>query len=421
MPWCGWTPAVSGPRRPGGRGPGRPVGAAPFAGVENVVAVRAPRPRPPLDLRQGLLRRAGGRARPGPVPGRAPPPPTRVSARSWGEAGRNQPLRPAGDHPRRRGITTELLEQLAPFRVEATVVRRHGRSVARGGPDRAGRRARRGAPGRAGGVPGSGPHPRDDRHHRRRPSSTSWTRRPGWSTWPGGGHVDTDALVAALDAGSIAGAALDVTDPEPLPDGHPLWGLANCIITPHTADTIEMVMPLLAERIRTNVAAVRRRRGAGRRGGPRRRLLARPARSWWWAAPERSRRKPSAGRRETLSRTGLGRERRATPVCVFMTTFSSLGKSDGSRVILIRFGEPVARFTFQRLARVRRRRCPYLRLRLPGPTAGGTGGTFDPQPPGRASGPQPRVGYPGPARSAVARRSGPRAWWAVRGCHTRPP
>ncbi len=69
-----------------------------------------------------------------------------------------------------------------------------------------------------------------------------------------GGHVDTDALVDALREGAIAGAALDVTDPEPLPDGHTLWELSNCIITPHTADTIEMVLPLLAERIRTNVA-----------------------------------------------------------------------------------------------------------------------------------------------------------------------
>jgi phosphoglycerate dehydrogenase-like enzyme len=68
-----------------------------------------------------------------------------------------------------------------------------------------------------------------------------------------GRHVDTDALVGALDRGSIAGAALDVTDPEPLPDGHPLWSVPNCIITPHTADTPEMVRPLLAERIRTNV------------------------------------------------------------------------------------------------------------------------------------------------------------------------
>ena len=65
-----------------------------------------------------------------------------------------------------------------------------------------------------------------------------------------GGHLDTDALVEALRQETIAGAALDVTDPEPLPEGHALWDLTNCIITPHTADTIEMVLPLLAERIR---------------------------------------------------------------------------------------------------------------------------------------------------------------------------
>ena len=70
-----------------------------------------------------------------------------------------------------------------------------------------------------------------------------------------GRHVQTDALVAALDAGTIAGAALDVTDPEPLPDGHPLWGHPRCIITPHTADTEEMTIPLLAARVRANVAS----------------------------------------------------------------------------------------------------------------------------------------------------------------------
>ena len=69
-----------------------------------------------------------------------------------------------------------------------------------------------------------------------------------------GRHVDTGALVAALRNGAIGGAALDVTDPEPLPDGHPLWRLENCIITPHTADTPEMVERLLARRIQDNVA-----------------------------------------------------------------------------------------------------------------------------------------------------------------------
>jgi phosphoglycerate dehydrogenase-like enzyme len=50
-----------------------------------------------------------------------------------------------------------------------------------------------------------------------------------------GGAIDTDALVSALRAGRIGGAGLDVTDPEPLPDGHPLWSMDNVIITPHTA------------------------------------------------------------------------------------------------------------------------------------------------------------------------------------------
>jgi len=46
--------------------------------------------------------------------------------------------------------------------------------------------------------------------------------------------VDTDALVAALNSGRIR-AALDVTDPEPLPEGHPLWNCPNLLLTPHVA------------------------------------------------------------------------------------------------------------------------------------------------------------------------------------------
>jgi phosphoglycerate dehydrogenase-like enzyme len=65
--------------------------------------------------------------------------------------------------------------------------------------------------------------------------------------------VDTAALLAELRSGRLR-AALDVTDPEPLPDGHPLWDFERCIITPHTADTMEMIVPLLAHRIRDNVA-----------------------------------------------------------------------------------------------------------------------------------------------------------------------
>jgi phosphoglycerate dehydrogenase-like enzyme len=68
-----------------------------------------------------------------------------------------------------------------------------------------------------------------------------------------GRHVVTEDLVVALHEGEIGGAGLDVTDPEPLPPGHPLWSLPNCIITPHVGNTPEMAVPLLAERIVTNV------------------------------------------------------------------------------------------------------------------------------------------------------------------------
>lgn len=68
-----------------------------------------------------------------------------------------------------------------------------------------------------------------------------------------GEHVVTEDLVTALRGDIIGGAGLDVTDPEPLPAGHPLWSLPNCLITPHTANTEDMAIPLLSERITENV------------------------------------------------------------------------------------------------------------------------------------------------------------------------
>lgn len=68
-----------------------------------------------------------------------------------------------------------------------------------------------------------------------------------------GKHIVTADLVWALQNNAIGGAALDVTDPEPLPEDHPLWRLPNCIITPHIGNTPEMAIPLLSERISENV------------------------------------------------------------------------------------------------------------------------------------------------------------------------
>jgi D-2-hydroxyacid dehydrogenase (NADP+) len=59
--------------------------------------------------------------------------------------------------------------------------------------------------------------------------------------------TDTNALVKALDEGRLAGAGLDVTDPEPLPKGHPLWKFPNVVITPHTSGGSDN----LASRMRT--------------------------------------------------------------------------------------------------------------------------------------------------------------------------
>src|SRR5919108_1984081 len=69
-----------------------------------------------------------------------------------------------------------------------------------------------------------------------------------------GSLVDTDALVSALAAGAIGGAALDVTDPEPLPDDHPLWREPRALITPHVANPPVTLRRYLAEHVRANVA-----------------------------------------------------------------------------------------------------------------------------------------------------------------------
>jgi phosphoglycerate dehydrogenase-like enzyme len=176
----------------------------------------------------------------------------RITARSWGEqAGTSlydQPVTILGAG----GITASLLGLLAPMRVAATVVRNRPADV----------------PGAARTVGTAQLHdalasaqvvflalaltPSTERIIG--PAELAAMRPGAWLVNVARGrHVDTGALVAALDAGAIGGAALDVTDPEPLPDGHPLWQQERCIITPHVAGTAEMTEHLFARRIRDNV------------------------------------------------------------------------------------------------------------------------------------------------------------------------
>jgi len=176
----------------------------------------------------------------------------RARARTWGEPGGEslfgQPVTVVGAG----GIANVLLRLLEPFRTPVTVVRQHAeplpgarQTVSTDKLPEALASARavvlavaltpdtRGLIGRA---------------------ELAAMRPDAWLVNVArGGVVDTAALVAALTAGQIGGAALDVTDPEPLPAGHPLWDLPNCLITPHTADTEEMTRPLLADRIAENV------------------------------------------------------------------------------------------------------------------------------------------------------------------------
>jgi phosphoglycerate dehydrogenase-like enzyme len=74
-----------------------------------------------------------------------------------------------------------------------------------------------------------------------------------------GATLDTDALVRALREGWIAGAGLDVTDPEPLPDGHPLFDLENVVLSPHISGAADDTMRRLGEASANSALRVLRR------------------------------------------------------------------------------------------------------------------------------------------------------------------
>lgn len=150
------------------------------------------------------------------------------------------------------GITESLLELLEPWGCEVTVVRRHPEPIPGAaevvGPDRFDAAISQAdavivalaLTAETAGIINS--------------ATLKTMRSDAWLVNAGrGGHVVTDDLAEALCNGDIAGAVLDVTDPEPLPDGHRLWELDNCLITPHIANTPEMGLPLIADRVQLNV------------------------------------------------------------------------------------------------------------------------------------------------------------------------
>ncbi|MCY7412555.1 MAG: D-isomer specific 2-hydroxyacid dehydrogenase family protein [Salinibacterium sp.] len=182
--------------------------------------------------------------------------PEKSRSRSW--AGTKQGISLYGRHVviiGAGGIAVELLRLLAPFEVQVTVVRRSG------GP----------LPGahrtvlvdeladvlpQADVVIVAAAATSETRHLIGGPELAAMKADAALINIARGPLIDTDALVEALSRGHLWGAGLDVTDPEPLPDGHPLWSAPRVIITSHCADTPEMTEPLLAERVALNVAAL---------------------------------------------------------------------------------------------------------------------------------------------------------------------
>ena len=182
--------------------------------------------------------------------------------------------RAGADRRRRRHRPRRIGRMLAGFDVELTYVGAH----------RAGRRAgaRRAAASccrtPTSSSSSSRSPPETTRHGRRRASSPRCPTARCWSTPPAGVVVDTDALLAELTAGRLR-AALDVTDPEPLPAGHPLWSAPGLLLTPHVGGAVP----------ETRRARGRRRRRADR---PRRWPASR-WRTWSTATEVRGRLRPT--------------------------------------------------------------------------------------------------------------------------------
>jgi phosphoglycerate dehydrogenase-like enzyme len=225
----------------------------PFAGVEEVVAADVLRPGPVWTCAKGvysepvaehalMLALAALRSLP-----------RFARARSWSE----QDALTLYDAPAvvlgGGGITEALLRLLAPFRCEVTVVRREASTPVDGAARTvATDRLLEFLPGARVVVLALALTPQTE-HVIGQRELDAMADGAVLVNVARGRHVRTDALVKALSDATIGAAALDVTDPEPLPDGHPLWSLPNAVVTPHTANPWSTAQPLLARRVEENV------------------------------------------------------------------------------------------------------------------------------------------------------------------------
>lgn len=179
--------------------------------------------------------------------------PEHARATAWGEQGAqtlyDAPVVILGGG----GIGRALLDLLAPFRVTATVVRRDATTPVDGAARTVGLDDLDDV------LPGARvvflalPLTADTEHVIGGQQLAAMDEDAWLVNVARGRHVDTDALVTALREKSIGGAALDVTDPEPLPAESPLWQFESCLVTPHTANPWQTAQPLLAARITENV------------------------------------------------------------------------------------------------------------------------------------------------------------------------
>ena len=289
----------------------------PFAGIEQYLHLVDDDRH--VDVRQGRLRRAGGRARadarhwPACAASASTPGP-----QTWGKPqgtnllGANVTILGGG------GITESLLRLLQPFDCHVTVVRNRVRHM-EGVDDVV--EADRYIDALAGAdlvVARAVADRRDRGHDRRVASSRPWSSHAWIVNVARGRHIVTDDLVVgAARTASSAAPALDVTDPEPLPDGHPLWTLPNCIITPARRQHARDGRAAAGRAHHCQRAPVRRRRRAAR---------ARPRRPGLLMRSDRSMPAAIVGlladddRRRVVAAIELGhdtvrRDRRAPPGC----------------------------------------------------------------------------------------------------------